>query len=629
MSRWIKIILLILVIYGIELNAQNVATYTVNTSVKYQEIDHFGASDCWTMYRFGKFATEDNIEKVADLLFSKEFDEHGNPKGIGLSMWRMNFGAGSHDNAFQKFREIRARMPCILKKNGYYDMSIDGSCGGQFRFLQEAKERDCEYLLGFCNSPPYFMTRSGYTTGGEDSNKPMEAQYSLSLNLDEAGIESFTEYLSEVLKRTEEVYNLSFDYVDPVNEPEWGAWMGENMHATNADIRDICVSLNQKLEAKGLSTRIAIPESARLDYIYSIPSASAPLVAADYGMKAKNFFSEEGDSYVGNLSHISRHIAGHGYFTTNLTMLNYYRRQVAEAVKENNVKYWMTEYSLGDSFDDYVPTAQGVDTTINYGLFVARIIHSDLTSGNASAWHWWLALSDVDYKDGLLYLRRNNDYNVVYQLTDDRYGIVPDSRYAEVYGDCQVVPTKMLWCMGNYSRFIRPFAHRVAVESSVNTDNLTGIMISAYQNSDGKIVVVVLNYSEENKPVIIRVDGKENVLFRPYITSDHEMDNMRSLDLVNAGANMLVPKRSITTYVEEEVSSVNDITTGSPVYKIEKGGISLEQTVKHIGIYDETGRALKTYNKKREGDFISLLPGFYVIRVQNEQGNKVEKVIIK
>ena len=92
------------------------------------------------------------------------------------------------------------------------------------------------------------MTRSGYTTGGEDSNNPMEAKYSLSLNLDEEGIDSFTDYLSEVLKRTEEEYNISFDYVDPVNEPEWGAWMGENMHATNKDIRDICVSLNGKLE---------------------------------------------------------------------------------------------------------------------------------------------------------------------------------------------------------------------------------------------------------------------------------------------------------------------------------------------------------------------------------------------
>lgn len=47
--------------------AQNTYQFTVNPTVKYQAIDHFGASDCWTMYRFGKYATEENIDKVADL----------------------------------------------------------------------------------------------------------------------------------------------------------------------------------------------------------------------------------------------------------------------------------------------------------------------------------------------------------------------------------------------------------------------------------------------------------------------------------------------------------------------------------------------------------------------------------
>lgn len=35
--------------------------------------------------------------QIADLLFSSEFDSWGNPKGIGLSMWRFNIGSGSHE----------------------------------------------------------------------------------------------------------------------------------------------------------------------------------------------------------------------------------------------------------------------------------------------------------------------------------------------------------------------------------------------------------------------------------------------------------------------------------------------------------------------------------------------------
>lgn len=617
----------ILVVSLLSIQGQNPAVYIVNPAVQFQEIDHFGASDCWTMYRFGKFATDENIEAVADLLFSKEFDEQGYPKGIGLSMWRMNFGAGSHDNAYQKFREIRARMPCIMKKNGYFDMALDGSCGGQFRLLLEAKERDCEYTLGFCNSPPYFMTRSGYTTGGEDSNSPMDAKFSLSLNLDKNGIEQFTDYLSEVLKRTQDEYGVLFDYVDPVNEPEWGAWMGENMHATNQDIRDICVSLNGKLLEKGLSTKIAIPESARLDFIYSTPATSSPLIASNYGMKAKNFFTKDGDAYVGNLSNISHHIAGHGYFTTNLLLLNYYRRQVADAIEKSRVKYWMTEYSLGDSFDEYVTTAQGVDTSVNYGLFVARIIHSDLTSGNASAWHWWLALSDVDYKDGLLYLKRNNDYNVVYQLSDDRYGIVPDNKYAEVYGTSQVIQTKLLWCLGNYSRFIRPFAHRISVESSVNTDNLNEIMISAYKNKDGKLVIVVINYSEEDKPIRIDVKSQTQKIFKPYITSDYELDNLRPMECVESGHDITIPRRSIVTYVEEDNAKIQDVSEDDDLIVVD-GKIQITKNVKKLCVFNELGYIVRSFDECLAGEFVSLNKGFYIVNYFTEKGCDTQKIII-
>jgi hypothetical protein len=38
-------------------------------------------------------------QKVADYLFSQEFDASGNPVGIGLSIWRVNLGAGTLEQA--------------------------------------------------------------------------------------------------------------------------------------------------------------------------------------------------------------------------------------------------------------------------------------------------------------------------------------------------------------------------------------------------------------------------------------------------------------------------------------------------------------------------------------------------
>ena len=71
---------------SLTLRAQEQATFKV-TSQEQQTIDGFGASDAWSMWQIGTW--EDSLQtKVADWLFSID-------KGIGLSIWRFNAGAGS------------------------------------------------------------------------------------------------------------------------------------------------------------------------------------------------------------------------------------------------------------------------------------------------------------------------------------------------------------------------------------------------------------------------------------------------------------------------------------------------------------------------------------------------------
>ncbi len=60
-----------------------------------QTIDGFGASDAWQCQFVGKNWPLDKRERIADLLFSRELDPQGNPRGIGLSVWRFNVGAGT------------------------------------------------------------------------------------------------------------------------------------------------------------------------------------------------------------------------------------------------------------------------------------------------------------------------------------------------------------------------------------------------------------------------------------------------------------------------------------------------------------------------------------------------------
>jgi len=610
------LIIVLLICHQINLSLMAQTPFVINTDQPQQEIDNFGASDCWTMYKFGKYATEENINKVADLFFSKELDSSGNPKGIGLSMWRMNFGGGSNDNAFGAFRSIRGRTPCIMKKNGFYDMDLTGTCGGQFNFLKKAKERGCEYTLGFVNSPPYFMTRNGETTGNNN------IEFAQKLNLDSAGIEKFTDYLTEVVKKTTETHGVTFDFVDPVNEPEWTANMGENNHANNLDIKKISVSLNRKLIEKNLSTQILVPESGTLEFLYNNRDLGPGIDSSLYGNKVENFFGDaQSSSYIGDLSKVARITSAHAYW------LNYLDGQIVNTRKplplvlnQYKTKYWQTEYcAMENAFDEYVTESGSVDLSINYGLYIARVMHMDLSVANASAWHWWLGLTDVNYKDGLLYLKLNNTYNVVQQLATTSDGSVPQNKYSEVYGAAEVVVPKALWCFGNYSRFIRPGAKRLTVSSIFGVDNITGLMVSAYQNKDGKLVMVALNYSKSDKTITLNVSDRNNVLFTPYITSDEPDDNLRALTPVSSNSNYIVPARSIITFVEGGVvSAISDTFNKDAIqWHVEDGSVIILNAVNtNVTVYDTVGRITATRKVVSNEERIILSSRFNIVCIE-------------
>jgi len=46
-------------------------------------------------YAVHRLWPEEKQNQIADWLFSTENDANGQPKGIGLSLWRFNVGAGS------------------------------------------------------------------------------------------------------------------------------------------------------------------------------------------------------------------------------------------------------------------------------------------------------------------------------------------------------------------------------------------------------------------------------------------------------------------------------------------------------------------------------------------------------
>lgn len=136
-------ILTLLVAAAMAADTAAVATnFKIKTDSPRQTVEHFGASDAWSMKYIGLWP-EKQQSQVADWLFSTENDDNGKPKGIGLSIWRFNLGAGSEEQGDKAQIQPGTRTECFLNADGTYDWSKQK---GQLRFLNLAKERGVPYF---------------------------------------------------------------------------------------------------------------------------------------------------------------------------------------------------------------------------------------------------------------------------------------------------------------------------------------------------------------------------------------------------------------------------------------------------------------------------------------------------
>lgn len=485
------------------------AVITINPDDRKQTIRNFGASDAWSCQFIGQWPDEKR-NQVADWFFSMEEDDQGKPRGIGLSLWRFNIGAGSaaQNNINDEWR----RTEGFLTDAKTYDWSKQA---GQQWFLQAAQQRGVNLFLGFTNSPPVQLTLNGRAFSGNGE----------SANIGADNYTPFAVFLTDVVKHLQG-QGIPLTYLSPFNEPQWD-WTSpgqEGTPYTNQQIYDITRKLDSVITANNLTVKIQVAEAGKMNYLYE--TADKPT----RGNQVEDFFIQQSPHYLGNFTHVDRMISSHSYFTSApMETMVQVRTAVAVKVKQASVplEFWQSEYCiLGDQ--EEIPGG-GKDTGMTTALYVARLIHHDLTVASASAWHWWTSISAYNYKDGLVYAEKNRTN-----------GVVED--------------TKLLWVLGNYSRFIRPGAVRIGVSSSdLNISNTRGLMVSSYvHEADKKLVTVAVNYSSIDSSVRLKVQGKYKVSgIKPYITSAKEDEDLKPLAEIPADGVIVIPKNSVITFVSE------------------------------------------------------------------------------
>ena len=498
------------------LKAQSPVTITIDISKKAQVMQNFGASGCWFSDPVGKYWADSTKERMAELLFSKATDKQGNPKGIGLSAWRFNIGAGTAEQGDSSgIKDPNRRVECFLNADGTYNWNKEQ---GYLWFVKKAKAYGVENLIAFVNSPPVYYTQNGL------GFKTTKSRYA---NLKPDKYEAYANFMATVLAHFNKE-GIRFNYISPVNEPQWewynkyGEGSQEGSPYTNKEIFEVVKTLDNALSSQKLSTKILVPEAGMLTYLYNTPANS------ETGSQIKEFWQTGSTLYLGDVKHMSNFVAGHGYFTENgLPNTVNVRQHVADTAKKYGVEYWQSEYSmLADGFKEGSKTNR---SAIDCAIFLAKLIYYDLTVANASAWQFWNS-----YEPG------KADFNTRYYLL----ALEPSADFKS--GNFRI--TKNIWALGHYSRFIRSGMVRIDLKPQTDNDLLT----SAFYGGK-KLVIVIVNNSQTAKPVKLNLPaGKFGKSIRPYITTASSADNMKLCPVINTGDTLTIQPRAIYTLVINE-----------------------------------------------------------------------------
>ena len=602
--------------------AKDVTTEDLTITVKFDEpeqtIHHFGASDAWAI-RWVANWPDAKRDSIAMLFFSQEMYPDGSPKGIGLSNWRYQIGEGSadmSDGGFHPdywFREISS----FMNADGTYDFTKQAESDW---FKDRAIAAGVEYLTGWTTSPPPHMTKNGF---------PYRHDSTIGYNLAVDKYDDYGEYLAKIAKQFQDD-GTPFEVISPINEPQWswafshGNAVQSGSYATNSEVAAVAKAIDAKFTEFGVTAKILIPEAGMIDKLHS-PDAGDPATSN----QVYAFWDPTSPDYIGDLPNLSKYVAGHSYYSNPdviTTVAN--RKSLLDKINDvdSDLSFWQTEYSLlSGAFQDGRITLKPIE----YSLWMARIIHIDVTEGGATGWDWWTALTRVpsptmDYRYGLL----------------SWYPEPDDASHTD--GTFEVMPN--LWALGNFSRFVRPGSKRLNVERSDGASIVGSAydqFVSAYVDEDStKIIIVAVNYNRNPQNLTFDVSNLPAHLLMdkltPYITS--ESDNLKAYAKVDATAPFLMPGLSIVTLVGDLTNTTAIDDRGEKVlleeasFKLYPNPAMDHAIVEFAGdpadavkLIDMTGKIL-IYKSVTDGQVIlntsNLNRGFYIIAV--EYGYKTE-----
>lgn len=501
----------------------------IDFSQKKQTIQNFGSSDGWNTERIGKYWPEDKKEKLAELLFSTEKDIQGNPKGIGLSAWRFNIGAGTAEQGeASRISAERRRTEGFLNDDGTYNWNKQI---GQQWFLKKAVNKyNLHHIIGWQNSPPVQYTKNnlGFLEYGAPVQTILKREH----------FPDFARFLADVTEHFK-VEGIHFDYISPLNEPQYnwspseagGTVAQEGTPWTNQEIHDVVKAIGNEFGKRNIDTKLFISEAGSIHYHTGGNGHASSQLNKFWNQSSS--YSLLGTPLFANI------VSYHSYWKDFGTELVSQRQNFYDQTQQLNPvpEAWQTEYSLlGNGYRSGYPNGYKL-TEMECALSLARVIMTDLNVTNTTGWQWWSTFGLGKHGGEARFclieaLTKNDNSDGIYHLN------------------------KLFYSFGNFSHFIRPGMQRLGISRS---DNLTAyeqtsdVMFSAYTNTtEDKIVLLAVNTTGEARDVNLAINnlsGKELENQLVYLTDAHT--NLSVQDVNWASNDMIVPAHSVLTFTAD------------------------------------------------------------------------------
>ena len=461
-----------------------------NTMV--QNFEGWGTSLCWWANRIGY--SQELTDLSADLFFGKN--------GLALNIMRYNIGGGddpSHHHITRTDSMIPGWLYYDKDTDTYqYDYTADKNQLNVLRKCVEASGEDA-YVEVFSNSPPYFMTVSGCSSGGKNPGKN---------NLKDDCYTEFAEYLAHVTEYINNKLGIKVSSISPMNEPNTRYWsaFSEKQEGCHFDPGE---SQNRIL----IETFNAIRKRGLADIIL----AGSDETSTAKQITAYNKYSPEVKSIIGRIS-------THTYDTRRI-------KQLGALMKAEKRNFWMSETDWSNEAGKNAGDMRG-------GLWIAKKIISDINGLSASAWVLWQVIDCHVSEEGYM----GNKDSGMPDIRGGFWGLaVADHDKKEI------VLSHKYYAMGQFSKYIRPG------DSLIYCDSKT---LAAYNEKTGKIVIVAINDTSKAKHRTFSLEGfsktgnsAEIIRTSGSLESGEKWANIGSVDIVNNKLEVELKSNSVTTLV--------------------------------------------------------------------------------